>query len=36
VILDIARIDEDDAAYARTAEGNYKLARDMLGRAYGD
>jgi hypothetical protein len=36
VILDIARIDEDDAAYARTAEGNYKLARDMLARAYGD
>lgn len=35
VILDIARIDEDEAVYARTAERNYKRARDMLARASG-
>jgi hypothetical protein len=35
LILDIARIDEDDAAYARAAEVNYRLARDLLARAYG-
>ena len=35
VILDIARIDEDDTAYARVAEANYGLARQLLGRAYG-
>ena len=35
LILDIARIDEDDTAYARAAEANYRLAREMLARAYG-
>jgi hypothetical protein len=35
LILDIARIDEDDAAYARAAEENYKLAGGLLARAYG-
>jgi hypothetical protein len=35
LILDIARIDEGDAAYARAAEVNYRLARDWLARAYG-
>ena len=34
LILDIARIDEDDAAYIRTAESNYKLAAECLARAY--
>jgi hypothetical protein len=33
LILDVARIDEDDASYARTAESNYKLATEALGRA---
>jgi hypothetical protein len=33
IILDIARIDEDDAAYALAAEDNYALARDLLARA---
>lgn len=33
LILDIARIDEDDDAYARTAESNYRLATEALGRA---
>ena len=35
LILDIARIDEEDAAYARAAEANYALARELLARAYG-
>jgi hypothetical protein len=35
LVLDIMRIDEDDAAYARTAEANYALARERLARAYG-
>ena len=35
LILDIARIDEDDAAYARAAEANYALAARLLARAYG-
>jgi hypothetical protein len=30
VILDIARIDDDDAAYAAAAQRNYALARDLL------
>ncbi len=34
LILDIARVDEDEAAYARAAEANYKLASDLLSRAY--
>jgi hypothetical protein len=33
LILDIARIDQDDSAYARAAEDNYKLASDLLQRA---
>jgi len=36
LILDIARIDEDDAAYARAAEENYRRARERLARTYGD
>lgn len=32
LILDIARIDEDDASYARTAEANYKRATEALAR----
>jgi hypothetical protein len=35
LILVIARIDEDDAAYARTAEANCKLAAECLARASG-
>ncbi|MCX7030588.1 MAG: hypothetical protein NTU62_10785 [Spirochaetes bacterium] len=35
LILDIARIDKDDAAYARAAEANYALAREKLSHAYG-
>jgi hypothetical protein len=35
LILDIGRIDEDDAAYARTAEANYKRAYELLGKASG-
>ena len=35
LILVIARIDEDDAAYARTAEANYTLAAECLARASG-
>ena len=35
VILDIARIDEDDAAYTRTAEANYNQARELLERSGG-
>jgi len=35
LILDIARIDQDDHAYARAAEANYRLAGDLLARAYG-
>jgi hypothetical protein len=35
LILDIMRIDEDDAAYARTAESNYALAQERLAKAYG-
>jgi hypothetical protein len=30
LILDIARIDKDDEAYARTAEANYRLATEAL------
>ena len=33
LILDIARIDEDDAVYARTAETSYRLAEEALGKA---
>jgi hypothetical protein len=33
LILDIARIDDDDAAYARTAEATYKRATEELDRA---
>jgi hypothetical protein len=35
LMLDIARIDEDDEAYARAAEANYRLAYELLARAYG-
>jgi hypothetical protein len=35
LILDIARIDEDDAAYARAAQANHELARELLERACG-
>ena len=35
VILDIARIDEDDAAYSRAAERNYHLAKESMARACG-
>jgi hypothetical protein len=35
LILDIARIDEDEAAYAKTAETNYTRAYELLERAYG-
>ena len=35
LILDIGRIDEDDAAYAKAAEANYKRAHELLARAYG-
>jgi hypothetical protein len=35
LILDITRIDPDDATYARTAETNYAMARELLGRRYG-
>lgn len=35
LILDIMRIDEDDAVYARTAESNYARARERLAKAYG-
>ena len=35
LILVIARIDEDDAACARTAEANYTLAAECLARASG-
>jgi hypothetical protein len=35
LILDIARIDEDDGVYARVSEDNYKLARDLLAKACG-
>jgi hypothetical protein len=35
LILDIARIEEDDAAYARAAEANYELAHDQLAQVYG-
>jgi hypothetical protein len=35
LILDITRIDEDDAAYARAAETNYKRAQELLERACG-
>ena len=35
LILDIARIDEEDAAYQRAAEANYRLAAEQLARAYG-
>ncbi|MEI6876777.1 MAG: hypothetical protein WCL50_16800 [Spirochaetota bacterium] len=33
IILDIARIEEDDLAYAKIAEENYALARDLLAKA---
>ena len=36
LILDIARIDEDDTAYRVAAEANYKLANDLLERAYAE
>jgi hypothetical protein len=32
VILDIARVDEDDKAYAAAAESNYALARELFER----
>lgn len=35
LILDIARVDEDDGAYARAAESNYALAVDRLAAAFG-
>jgi hypothetical protein len=35
LILDIARIEEDDAAYLLMAEANYALARERLARVYG-
>jgi hypothetical protein len=34
LILDIARIDEDDAVYAKTAEANYRRACELLERAF--
>ncbi|HTO20852.1 MAG TPA: uroporphyrinogen decarboxylase family protein [Spirochaetia bacterium] len=34
VILDIARVEEDDAAYLRAAERNYHLAHELLERKY--
>jgi hypothetical protein len=33
LILDVARIDEEEAAYARTAEANYKRVTEALARA---
>jgi hypothetical protein len=33
LILDIARVDDDDGQYARAAESNYALAADLLARA---
>jgi hypothetical protein len=33
VILDIARVDKDDAAYAAAAEHSYSLARELLERS---
>jgi hypothetical protein len=36
LILDIARVDNDDAAYALAAERNYALAQDLLAAAYSD
>jgi uroporphyrinogen-III decarboxylase len=35
IILDIARIDEDEGAYRAAAESNYRLAREELTRAFG-
>jgi hypothetical protein len=35
LILDIGRIEEDDAAYARAAESNYRRASELLERAQG-
>jgi hypothetical protein len=35
IILDIARIDEDDGAYAAAAEDIYRFARDKLAAACG-
>jgi hypothetical protein len=35
LILDIMRIDDEEAAYARAAEANYGFAREKLARAYG-
>ena len=34
LMLDIRRVDDNDDAYARAAEANYKLARGLLERAY--
>ena len=36
LILDIRRIETDDAAYPRAAEANFALAHELLARAYGD
>lgn len=33
LMLDIARIDQDDNAYFKTAEGNYRLAHELLAKA---
>jgi hypothetical protein len=35
LILDIARIEKDDAAYVSVAEANHALAHEKLARAYG-
>ncbi len=35
LILDIPRVTQDEAGYAREAEDNYAFARDLLARAFG-
>jgi len=36
VIFDIARVDEDDAAYMKAAERNYAIAKETIAEVFGE